>query len=256
MSHRRNLIKLIEKVAYRHSTWQVFSDFVEMSALSISNSVDLVHFDEREAQYMRVIERYSKDELAMFPQMLGELVMELETGFDDVLGAVFMEMELGNKWRGQFFTPYHICKMMARLHVDDGMRAIIDRQGFIRVNEPACGGAAMIVALAEEMKEAGINYQDCLHVVAQDVDLKAVHMAYIQLSLLHIPAVVIQGNTLALEEVSRWYTPAHILGLWNFKLSRAQRQQFEPAEEAIVAPQRVPLNNPVQLQFSFDLEAA
>ncbi len=253
MSHRRNLIKLIEKAAYRHDTWQVFSDFVEMAALSISNSVDLAQFDEREAQYMRVAQRYTKEELLLFPEMLGELAEELETGFDDVLGGVFMEMELGNKWRGQFFTPYHICKMMARMHVDDRMREIIDRQGFIRVNEPACGGAAMIVALAEEMKLAGINYQQHIHVVAQDVDLKAAHMAYIQLSLLHVPAIVIQGNTLAGEELSRWYTPAHILGLWNFKLRRADRAESSelPEDET----ERVPSPSPTQLSFNLE-EAA
>jgi hypothetical protein len=41
--------------------------------------------------------------------------------------------------------------------------------------------------------------------------IRAVHMAYIQLSLLHVPAVVVHGNTLSLEEWGYWYTPAHIL---------------------------------------------
>jgi hypothetical protein len=45
-------------------------------------------------------------------------------------------------------------------------------------------------------------------------------MAYLQLSLLHIPAVVILGNTLALEEREHWFTPAHILGGWSRKLRR------------------------------------
>ena len=253
MSHRRNLIKLIEKAAYRHSTWQVYSDFVEMSAISISNSVDLAQYDEREKQYMRVIERYSKEELSLFPQMLGELALELEAGFDDVLGSVFMEMELASKWHGQYFTPYEMCRTMALLQIDDRMRELIDRYGFILVNEPACGGAAMMVAFAEEMKLAGINYQQHMHVVAQDVDLKAVHMAYIQLSLLHVPAIVIQGNTLALEEVSHWYTPAHIIGLWNFKLRRANRA--EASESPEIETQNDSLPSPIQLSFNLE-EAA
>jgi hypothetical protein len=39
-------------------------------------------------------------------------------------------------------------------------------------------------------------------------------MTCIQLTFLHCPAVVIQGNALALEERSHWYTPAHIMGFW------------------------------------------
>jgi hypothetical protein len=39
-------------------------------------------------------------------------------------------------------------------------------------------------------------------------------------SLLHIPALVIHGNSLSLEEFGRWYTPAHIMGGWSWKLRR------------------------------------
>lgn len=43
--------------------------------------------------------------------------------------------------------------------------------------------------------------------VAQDIDIRCVWMAYIQLSLYGIPAMVIHGNTLTMEEWDRWYTP-------------------------------------------------
>jgi hypothetical protein len=42
-------------------------------------------------------------------------------------------------------------------------------------------------------------------------------MAYIQLSLYGIPAVIIRGETLSLKEYTRWYTPAYILGNWVWK---------------------------------------
>ena len=53
----------------------------------------------------------------------------------------------------------------------------------------------MVIALAREMRELGINYQQHLHVTAIDVDPKCVHMSYVQFALLHIPAVIIHGNT-------------------------------------------------------------
>ena len=37
----------------------------------------------------------------------------------------------------------------------------------------------MVIALAQELREQGINYQQCLHVTAIDIDLLAVHMAYV-----------------------------------------------------------------------------
>lgn len=241
MIHRKNLIKLIEANGRQHGTWQVFSDFVEMAAISLSNAVDRAQSEGREARYMEIVSRYSREEVERFPQMLGELVMELENGPADVLGQVFMEMELGNKWHGQFFTPYEICRLMAGMMVDDHMRGLIEARGFIRANEPTSGGGAMIIALADEMQRVGINYQRHLHVVAQDLDIKAVHMTYVQLALLHIPAVVIQGNTLALEERSRWYTPAHVLGGWGWKLQAAERRDELPRDKAApIAVQSVP----------------
>ena len=79
----------------------------------------------------------------------------------------------------------------------------------------------MIIALALELKEQGVNYQKQLHVTAVDVDAKCVHMTYLQLALLHIPAVVVHGNSLSLEEYGRWHTPAHIMNGWNYRLRRA-----------------------------------
>lgn len=82
------------------------------------------------------------------------------------------------------------------------------------------GSGAMVIALALELKEQGVNYQPQLHVTAVDVDAKCVHMTYLQLALTHIPAVVVHGNSLNLEEYGRWYTPAHIMNGWNYRLRR------------------------------------
>ena len=79
----------------------------------------------------------------------------------------------------------------------------------------------MIIAAADSLLDEKINYQQHMHAVAQDIDLVAVHMAYIQLSLLHVPAVVIHGNSLAMETRSIWLTPAHVMGGWKYKLQRA-----------------------------------
>lgn len=105
----------------------------------------------------------------------------------------------------------------------------------------------MVIALAQEMREMGINYQQHLHVTTIDVDAKCVHMAYIQFALLHIPAVIVHGNTLSLEEWSHWYTPAHIVGGWKWKLKRAA--ESEPGGHVI---EQVPKAEPVSPPASDD----
>ena len=221
-SHRKALIKLLNQASHRHHLWEVFGDFIEMSAIALANSTDLTQHERREKRYMQLIGRYEPAEQKLFPKMFGELTLAMEFGPDDVLGRVFSELELGNSARGQFFTPYHLCALIAQVNVGDGehCRELIRQRGFIRVSEPAAGAGAMVIAMAEVMTKAGINYQQHMHVVAQDVDSRAVHMAFLQLSLLHIPAIVVLGNTLTLEVREQWFTPAHIMGLWGVKLER------------------------------------
>jgi len=241
--HKAELIKTMRGLAHRHDLWRVFGDFVEMAAVSIANACDRRNRDRdaREERYMQIIKAYTPEELAEFPLMLGHLTMALECGIDDVLGEVFMELELGNKWHGQFFTPYEICQVMARLNVGEEMARAIDQRGFVTAMEPACGGGAMLLALADEMGKAGFNYQQQLHVTAIDLDIKAVHMAYVQFSLLHIPAIVIHGNSLMLEERSHWRTPAHVMGAWDWKLRRpSQPKPEKPLEPALVLPPSPP----------------
>jgi len=90
-THRKNLLKLIHGFSGRHHHWQVFSDFVECAAVSISNAVDATHREERETRYMEVIRRYSSEEANEFPKMLAELTLALEAAPLDALGLVLRD---------------------------------------------------------------------------------------------------------------------------------------------------------------------
>ena len=231
--HQKQLVRLITELGYRHSHWQVFADFVEMGAIAMSNAVDLGPREEREKRYMEVVKRYKPDEVARFPEMLGLLTMALEDEPTDVLGKTFHDLELHNKWAGQYFTPYPLCCMNAKMILGDKaeLEAKIAERGYITALEPAVGSGAMMLAVAAEMKAVGINYQQHLHVTAVDVDLKCVHMSYLQFSLLHIPARIVHGNSLSLEEFSHWHTPAHILNGWGWKLRTQPEEKAHAVQE-------------------------
>lgn len=233
VNHQKELVKRFNRLTSRRSHWQVFADFCEMAAITFSNAVDKIQYEKREARYMEIVKGYDHEEAISLSQGLGEVILSLEQGFGDVLGRTFHDLELHNKWAGQFFTPYEVCRMMANMTIGDSddLRDRIAVRGFVTAQEPAVGSGAMVIALAQAMRDAGINYQEHLHVTAIDVDPKCAHMAYIQFTLLHIPAVVIHGNTLALQEYEHWYTPAHIMGGWQWKLRR--QEGIEKAHELI-----------------------
>lgn len=238
--HLKNIVKLFESCRYRHDLYTVFSDWCACAAIALSNAMDTRQREKREERYLEIVKRYNKGELATFPQIFGEVTMALETAPQDILGATFHELELHNKARGQFFTPYELCQMMAKINVGtaEDLQAIIDKNGYVTAQEPAVGAGATIIALAEAIKDLGVNYQEHLHVTAIDVDPRAVHMAYVQFSLMHIPAHVIVGDTLRLEFREDWYTPAHIMGFWSGRLAadRAAQRAAMPILEAVPVP--------------------
>ena len=86
----------------------------------------------------------------------------------------------------------------------------LEQQKYLTICEPCIGSGAMVLGLANDLARKNINYCQRMVVTGTDIDLKCVHMAYLQLSLYGIPAVIIHGNTLTCEEWSRWYTPVYI----------------------------------------------
>lgn len=230
------IVKKFESMGHSRSTWEAFSDFLELAAIAISNQCDLREYEKREAMYLRTAGKYKADELTLLCQILADVAAILEDEPADVLGSVYMQMELGNKWAGQFFTPQALADLMGAMTLDpEGARAQIARAGYITVNDPAIGGGVTIIGFCKAMEAAGLDFRKNMHATGVDVDLKAVHMAYIQLSLLGIPAMIVHGNSLSLQEWSTWYTPAHVFGGWTQRLKRpaaALHDQFVVREEA------------------------
>ncbi|MFD2024163.1 N-6 DNA methylase [Promicromonospora aerolata] len=226
-----NLKKLLEANtgSGRRRVTQVFTDFCELCALAIRNAIDRRGFDEREDRYLSVAATYTPEEMDRFATALALLAQELQSGLSDVLGTLYMSLDLGNERLGQFFTPYEVSVLAARMTAGDLVERL-QEQAFVTVSEPTCGSGGMVVATAEALSDAGINYQRSMHVTAQDIDITAVHMTYVQLALLHIPALVVHGNTLALEQRDVWPTPAHVIGGWDSRLRRAGAPDGTPCD--------------------------
>ncbi|MEZ0606272.1 N-6 DNA methylase [Paraburkholderia sp. IW21] len=241
--YKTAIIKSMREFSHSHDPYSVFSDFVEICALAISNRVDSTQFEPREKRYLEIVGKYKPEEVQRFAAMFAQLQLCYrsrvdaigdpggtwvpDSGLGDVLGELFMALELGNDRAGQFFTPFSVSLLMAMMTVGDG--ADVREKGFVTLQEPACGSAGMVVATAQAMHQAGLNYPETLHATCVDIDPRCVHMAYVQLSLLGIPAVVVHGNALSLEVWGVWYTPAHVLVGWNRKLRRCREAETDAA---------------------------
>ncbi|TFL14046.1 SAM-dependent DNA methyltransferase [Pusillimonas caeni] len=239
-SHQIQIVKLLKGIAHKRGMSKVFADWIEMSAIALAR-LDLTQRDEREARYLQIVGQYEREDVDALAHALSHLVMAFEecfstagdVAFADVLGALYMMLDLGNSDSGQFFTPYEVSRLMAGINMT-GAKDFIQANGLVQLKEPAAGAGGMIVAAAQALHEEGLNYQQYLHATAIDIDTRCVHMCFVQLSLLHIPAIVLHGNALSNETWSTWYTPAHILGRWGRRLE--VKRAVRPAQSLIEAP--------------------
>lgn len=199
MNYKKEIINSIVGMSGKYAPYNIFSDWIQLCALAIQNSCCLVHnkiWQDREQAYIDTARRYTEDELERFAQMFVWLGDALTDNMGDVLGEIYMEAGLGNKYTGQFFMPFHLSELCARLSIDVSSLVKIDVNDEVTLNEPSSGGGGMIIAACKTLHDAGFDYQRRLKVIAQDLDWKGVYMTYLQLSLIGCRAIVVQGDTL------------------------------------------------------------
>lgn len=223
----KEFMKTFKRLTNQYQPHNVWTDFIFMCACSLSNPVDKTHYDKREELYLGIIKKYSKQEQNLFPDLFAHTVMALEHNREqDFLGDIFMKLELGNSAKGQFFTPYHICDFMAKVAMQDVVSQV-EKDGYISINDPCCGGGAMLIAGIHEarrqLEKAGLNWQNHVLIIAQDVDQTVALMCYIQLSLLGAAAFVKIGNSLT-DPIrpndnldNYWYTPMYFSNTWTMR---------------------------------------
>lgn len=185
-----------------------FTKFLELTATALGAELDPVNAKERNQQYEEAQKGLKPDEISEFARMAALMwmsVLEYQEEPIDILGDIYHSLRLNNEWNGQFFTPENVARMMAMM-VNPVLKPG-DSQEYLTINEPTCGSGTMVIANIWAMKKNAFDYRKKAFFVAQDIDIRCVWMAYIQLTLYQIPAVVIHSNTLTMEEWSFWYTP-------------------------------------------------
>ena len=170
--------------------FRIFDDWLGLAVAALSQAPD------KEDRYMAIMRRYGprisgKPHPAdSFSKALGAWLLACQTesardrSFGDILGQIYEEESVTNRFTGQFFTPEHLCKMMARMIIEPTDEPV-------SIADPACGSGRLLIAaqpLAPNATLYGI-----------DRDLTCVHMTVLNMLVRNANAVIIHGNTLSLE---------------------------------------------------------
>lgn len=223
-------LEKFENLCSSRSSWEVWADFITATACAIANAGtdrNSEIFQKREEEYEQCVQRLGSAETAA--EMFAMVTMALEENPEqDFLGGLFMRLNLGNHWKGQFFTPYCVCKTMAAISSIE-LEEQIESKGWVSVNDCACGAGATLIAMANTLREHEVNYQNHALFIAQDVDRIAGLMCYIQLSLLGCPGYIVIANTLTnpvvgsvlrpiqKENQEFWFTPMYLSDVWHYR---------------------------------------
>lgn len=264
---RKQIINTIERVGREHGMRRVWEDWIEGMSLAWANVLGNADHEwrdnawhEREARYMRLVERYGAEtwrELARLAQVFPDVLEELECGSPDgaaltrkhgwegggdPLGELYMTLDFGNEHMGQFFTPWDICLLNARMILGSAeeLAEELAEKGWITIDDPACGSATHLLAACWVARERGLNPQRQVGFHGTDLSGVAAQMAYVNLAARGLPGMIVHGNSLTVQTFEIWRTPAWILGRWERRLPPLRRVDEPEAELELADPPTTP----------------
>lgn len=245
---KKELNRIFDSVENR-DYYSVVKEFFELCAISIRNSVDHgKDHDKLEKRYMDIASTYTKAQLENFSQglaILGGEITKATTGdadFCDWAGEIYMASGTSNSKAGQFFTPYCVSRVAAEVNLDRELirSKLQDDPNYVfTIHEPTCGAGGMVVAVVDVLHSMNINYAWNCFVDCGDIDPRCVHMTYLTLSLLGVPAVVRLGNALSLEYSQAWYTPAYLFAWPHFEVKMRNNKGKTDAQKISKNPEPI-----------------
>lgn len=132
------------------------------------------------------LDRHTYEQGAELGRLFNLYVVAVEElPFRDILGTLFMRLDINSVRNGEFFTPFCIAEMMARMQFDrDGFEQTVRERGTFSVCDPAVGSGVMLLAFAKVVHDdLGREGTDKLRLYGSDIDVRCVNMCRIQLRM-------------------------------------------------------------------------
>jgi len=176
MTDIKKLCSLFDRYAHDKNRAIAFTEMLDSFLLPFKFCATK---QEQEVHLAQLTSQPKQEELFSFLEELGECSQH----FCDPLGEIFMQ-EVSKGHNGQFFTPEHICDMMAQItavNIKDGQS----------VFDPACGSGRMLLAVAK------VNRHVVLY--GADIDEVCVKMSVVNMLLQSLDGEITHMNTLTNE---------------------------------------------------------
>lgn len=242
--HRREFLRLLEDFAGhgRQRVAEAFRAWVRFACVPVMEATCRFAEDKEGAEryakeYAETVEArksYCPDPVKTGGRMLGILMDALTEERGDFLGYVMEDIAATNPGTGQFFTPKHISRLMAKVVTGDVPK---DEEGLVTVCEPCCGAGVLLLEECRVLMDSGTAQRD-IWVDAGDIDMGAFCCTYLQLSLLGYPGVVRLGDALTLQYRETAYTLAGYLHGTIWRARRRCRNRGENWEPVSLAEMR------------------
>ena len=138
------------------------------------------------AGFRERLDRCTRDQGEEFGRLLGLYTDAVGAApFRDLLGELFMRLDVNSARAGQYFTPMSIAEMMARMQFDrTDFERLVAEKGCVTVCDPAVGSGVMLLAYAKVVHEAlGRPGLAKVRFYGADIDERCINMCRIQLRM-------------------------------------------------------------------------
>lgn len=179
----KDIIKSLESILHRgYNSYDIFNDWLDLMIFALQRD------DE---QYLEIVRKYKNSgkqgerEIDYFCKAFAHLQIEMKKENCDVLGEVYMQWNMSNKYRGQFFTPKHVASAIAHMLNPKG-----------KILDPCCGSGVLLIEAIKLMDNTSLEEAK---IFGQDIDLTCVKMCALNLLFFNVNGFVIWGDSLMYE---------------------------------------------------------
>ncbi len=192
----------MELLSRRYERNRIFDDFLTLAICAYHHTNIQSRFqkkdEDNEKHYLETIKPYNKESIDTFPKLLSILQMKVYNApYSDLLGQYFTEY-ITRGQNGQFFTPEHICELMAQI-------SNIEDQKHKRILDPACGSGRTLLKSAK-------LYPDNFFYGA-DISATCAKMSVLNFFLNGLRGEIAWMNTLSMEWFGGWHINMNGLGI-------------------------------------------
>lgn len=237
--------KHFDKLCYKHETYQIFSDFLNLTVdnFTLPNTTPLFNHTNR----------YDEEEIREFDHLFCEWIKETQRQLEhqewyDFLGSWWeSDKDMTDKFKAQFFTPPNVTDLMSRMINMD-----TDYDTVELMTDPCCGSGRFALA------HHAVRSKDWFYLA--DLDSYACRMTLLNMVIHGLCGVVAHMNTLTNEVFDVWLVypelmyPFPVIKRYYYdldgaldRLPRAEKKKLEykpeTTEEESISKKTITSNN-------------